>query len=380
MNDVKLFKMGFGESIILGSDNDCLLVDCGSESNNKINYFDNVVKELKTYKNCDAMLSHFHTDHINGLIHIIKNEFQKFNCVYIPHVFTLSHPNFVDFEIIRYLLEQMMCPSDKTFSMWDLLSAIVMNSGKLILLKREDQFSSIDSEFKVLWPIPEELISQRLYNRINTIINAKMMSEIESLSDSINKYYLELSNKNELISYDILQDIPMELKTILEKFRDGFKEIIKKADLQALIRSLKCNANKASIVCHNIDECNGKNILLTGDIPSKIMKFIAEQRHDSNCQLHSHYKIIKAPHHGTDSHYFNFGCYTIFDKLLISNGETNFSKRGNISRQYNLLIRSYSIVCTNTFNHRCDCLIHCTACSNVGDVCSFVTPYACIFI
>lgn len=49
MTDIKMFPMGFGESILLSSDNECSLVDCGSESNLRNLYFDRVCNELDQY-------------------------------------------------------------------------------------------------------------------------------------------------------------------------------------------------------------------------------------------------------------------------------------------------------------------------------------------
>ena len=64
MTDIKMFPMGFGESIMLSNENECMLVDCGSESEYKNTYFNNVFNELDRYGKKSAMISHFHEDHI----------------------------------------------------------------------------------------------------------------------------------------------------------------------------------------------------------------------------------------------------------------------------------------------------------------------------
>ena len=48
--DVKMFQMGFGESILLYDENSCLLVDCGSESSNRSKYFQTVDEQLRGYQ------------------------------------------------------------------------------------------------------------------------------------------------------------------------------------------------------------------------------------------------------------------------------------------------------------------------------------------
>lgn len=139
-----------------------------------------------------------------------------------------------------------------------------------------------------------------------------------------------------------------------------------------LIKTIRSEANKTSIVFQNSDENICKNVLMTGDITNGIMKKIAENSLTGSVPLKKNYYCIKVPHHGTETHYFNFGCHTVFQNLLISNGETNKPRRRKISKQYNLLKREYNIVCTNSLLKKCECfdVFPKITCSNVNDKCN----------
>ena len=95
---------------------------------------------------------------------------------------------------------------------------------------------------------------------------------------------------------------------------------------------------------------------MTGDITPKIMSEIAKLDNNSEHLQKKRFDIIKAPHHGTQSCYFDFSKYYNFEKLYISNGETTWSNRsrGKISNDYFLQAHSHKIVCSDTPLCRCE--------------------------
>lgn len=86
-----MFNVDFGESIIM-SDNlnrDNLLIDYGSELDTNIDYIENKIYAIKSENgNIDAMMTHFHEDHINGFINLSLKNPKFFNKIYIPNVFS----------------------------------------------------------------------------------------------------------------------------------------------------------------------------------------------------------------------------------------------------------------------------------------------------
>lgn len=375
MTDIKMFPMGFGESILLGSDNECLLVDCGSESYSRNLYFDRVCNELDQYNRKSAMISHFHEDHINGFIEMVKKNRCRFETVYIPDVFTFIHPNFIDMEIIKVILEEISCPHEKSLSLWDFLNILCENGNNIKPLKRRRKaFCETGEDFDVLWPVPEKVVSKRLYNKLKVKLTGEIIEQVESLSDYICQRFVDFGNETILNDFgEINNEIEERLFGINETVIKQETNYLLKDEANEFLKAIRGDANRTSIVFQSSsDDSKNKNILLTGDIPNGTMKKIAENELVPRIKLKKHFYAIKVPHHGTDNHYFNFGCYTLFENLFISNGETNMKNRGKISKKYNLLSRDYNITCTNCCDSRCQCFCGQPKllCSNSSDNCN----------
>ena len=374
----QVFQMGYGESILLSNQNECLLVDCGSESRHKEQYFKNVKLEVLKYSKRQAMISHFHDDHINGFMKIISDQPHIFEKVYIPHIFTMNHPNLTDMELIKYFLERKYFPGSHTITLWDFLKFLCKNHQSIKLLQREKSaFEWGEDEFDVLWPIPENLVHTKLLSSVRECIDAEFLETIYELSDRINESFIMLDGTNG----DYPQDSVIPIIASIERTAESYAEMqffdSKKKQHMRLLQSITKNANKASIVfqnriCYNLENnACFDSVLMTGDVPNTTMKKIAEGVLSPEVPMNKRYSVIKALHHGTDTHYFNFGAYVLFDKLIISNGDTGMSNRGRISRNYNLLRRNYRIICTNNLLNRCEscCVNPITACSKTYDTC-----------
>lgn len=373
--DIKLFKMDFGESLLITQNNEeCLLVDCGSEGTKKLKFFQAVENEIQFINSRKALLTHFHEDHINGFIDITTRNIGWFDTVYIPYIFTVgNHPNAVDFALIQYILERYTCAGSRKLSVWDLLKLLVKSDKSIKLLQREkDAFQLFGKNVNVLWPVPNMLVDEKLWNSVKKelpILN-EYENQIFSVSDQISREYLSLEeSRGDYTDSEGIESIGNQLDEIDLIFGSQLPE----RETQNIIRKLRQKANETSIVCQ-IDA--GKPTLLTGDITSKIMKGIAENKYAPSIPLFDYYYAIKAPHHGTQTHYFNFGPFTRWEKLLISNGVTRKKKRGKITCQYNLKSRNYAIICTNDAPWRCECFGSCVGkCANPNDICGCKSNY-----
>lgn len=405
--NIQLFRMGFGESILLSEDSECLLVDCGSELPNrakdsscvyscchcshhygKSSYhpcrhgsphcngcsrqaFHNVRLELAKFKNRSAMISHFHRDHINGFIELTDPNHHpiSFDVVYIPHIFTMGeHPNMLDFLLMRYFLEERK--THPTFSLWDMLINMVKTSTRIKLVKRESHaFSTFGYDHDVLWPVPTRvnlsLVDLSCFKPAAEFLSSGEHSQsIYTLSDKISEFVVNYENSNGNISWGTVDFITEQLA------KAPFYPTFSDNELNKLAKSLRrANLdNEYSIVCQMR---GAKKLLLTGDIRKRTGKKILLNKFETSIPLFDHFYAVKAPHHGTNSHYLNFGCYTVFDHLLISNGEPDSSKRGQISMNYNLKSRNYAIHCTNTLDKRCECISNgLSSCSGKNDHCN----------
>ena len=92
---IRMYNMGFGDCFCLRDRRKNLLVDFGT-SNNRIGglrrseVFDAVMSDLSTISHKNLLLTHFHLDHLSGLLYMMKKRKNSFEFVriYLPDVFS----------------------------------------------------------------------------------------------------------------------------------------------------------------------------------------------------------------------------------------------------------------------------------------------------
>ena len=361
--DVKMFQMGFGESILLYDENSCLLVDCGSESKHRKSYFVNVSRELEKYSQRFLLLSHFHMDHMNGIRYLYDVYPQGFDMVYLPNVFK-GETAVLEFIILQYLIDSKSQKSE-AYQIWQLLGDIIHAQNSVQLICRGKDFDGPSGQFKALWPLDENPKVMTQWNAIQAafstagfsiekivLIANKLRSAVQwivSDSDFITKY--RNAKENTDASYKMFLSLRAQYVTLLNATDKEHTMVRRK--LKKLFKELK--ENEHSIVFHTSDD-SALQILMTGDVTKDSMEEIANNTVIPFIPVKEHYDVLKAPHHGTESCYVDLTSYFNFDNLLISNGETTCSekKRGKISKNYLVMGSNYNVYCSNTVNSRCE--------------------------
>ena len=116
------------------------------------------------------------------------------------------------------------------------------------------------------------------------------------------------------------------------------------------INNLVDQKNRVSIVFHDIPHNDSSSFLMTGDFKKEDYKYISDPQNPPS--VSGQYQLIKAPHHGTDSHFIP--TLPQCRDIIISNGDGN-SGHGNIAYGYGALYHSNrgntTIHCTN---RRCE--------------------------
>lgn len=369
-----VFNVDFGESIIISDceENNNLLIDYGSETNTNINYIKNKLSSLKEDKNIEAMITHFHDDHIKGFIDLAKEEAQLFSKIYIPNIFStynnsdVDNVTYVEIEIILFFLLNYRFASGK-LSLFEFLRAIADVEAELYILQRGDEFESAKTEYITLWPNISEIQFikdftkdelRQFFNVIGKELNSPidLNAEIKEISFLLIRTFLKRSDS--IVREDIKEDIKnldKRIKILVEKARELNKKMgqKRKDELNKWIKRLKCNANKVSIVFQNKLSRIGSNILMTGDIDKCRLNWILENRVTPSIMVHSRFNIIKAPHHGTKEHFVDN--LPVTKNIIISNGRTNKTKRGKVSSCYlRYQGRGALINCTNAHKSRCE--------------------------
>ena len=342
-----MFKMGFGESILLHDNEKCLLVDCGSECSERLEYFKVVENTIKNYNNRSLLITHFHSDHMNGIKHFGDAVLDKFDYIYLPHIFSVNDKA-LDLLIAEYLLESLLDRRRKDSQIWGFLIPMANAVCRFSLLERGDQFNVVGRDFQVLWPSSDNTRSIEWWRNLkeNEQILRLKYEAIEKLSKDTKTIVRAMSREEDgqISPFDAV----MQLESLHSRYvelRESYREdmfsagtLFYEREIREAYSDIK-NKNETGIVFKTIDE-NYPQILMTGDITPKIMGEIARLE----------------PHHGTPSSYFDFSQYYDFDTLYISNGETTWSekRRGKISGEYCLQAQSKKLQCSNTPQCRCE--------------------------
>ena len=362
--EVTMFPMGFGESILLHQGDSCLLVDCGSESGRRKGCFNAVKDKLEQFNKKSLLITHFHSDHINGIKYLGDKFLADFEHIYLPHIFTLEDKT-LELLIAEYLLEAFLDRRRKSSQIWGCLIPVAKTHLPIVLVSQGTQFEEADYSFRALWPIPHSPEPTNLWQNVKETLQYLQLpyDKIEKLACDTKDVVLWLIGYNDLQSKHTnaekeLQDILKEFHNLCDNYITSMQGsggvAIRKECIWKSYQDIK-NKNETSIVFRTADDCE-RQILMTGDVTRATMKEIVERDVAIVLPQRKRYDVVKAPHHGTQSCYFDFSQYYDVDALYISNGETTWSeiRRGKISGDYFLRAQAKEIRCSNTPQYRCE--------------------------
>ena len=361
---VKMFNMEFGECSFIETTHRCLIVDYGSIYR-KGNTLDNVKKEIdNNYPvSLNGLITHFHEDHYNGFSYLLSRypHIYRFEQFFLPHIFqTYEHPNTLDYVLIDTYIRSM--PKE---TILDMISSVLNAGVGYTLLKRGDTFSTPGGNATVLWPEPQKVYSQLQKLNPYLYIPEDEINEIFSISDSITSILLSEQKSNnineEKIKFDRLihNDIAINdnMSGTIKTYSGATYEITSsnefysRPDIKLLLSEILNNKIDHNYCLVFQTSHFGKDYLFTGDISLPVLKELLTL---SNPCLRGDYYAVKAPHHGTKSHYCSelFNCSDInIDKVFISNGNGN-KRYGKISKEY--INKKFRVICTNSDIDRCD--------------------------
>lgn len=357
-----MFKMGFGESILLEHDRNCLLTDCGSYSFKKSNYFNNVALQLRCFSQKDLLITHFHEDHINGLKELENNGI-RFDKVYLPDIFKTKHPNVIDMHLIEHILSGIIVKDKTKWCLWDVIKNLMHGRNNIHFLKRGDTFQACGEQFEVLWPNPDELNISRSFSHIkkellNTLeLDVEFFFNIYRITDKISlllNQYTRIDSEGILDRiYRDVENIDEDIATFLEKIDKYFQNDTQKEILKELRDKIKNISNKSSIVYQS--NFHNRPIFMCGDATKRVLEKIEKNSVVPSIQMYKEFYMLKAPHHGTKTHYYHFNNSNYW-VVAISNGENKFHKNTSISDMYvkNQAQKKYVLKCTNSSIFCCD--------------------------
>lgn len=416
---IRMYNVGFGDCFCIRDRKSSLLVDFGA-ANSKIEgrprreVFDVIISDLTTIRKKNLLLTHFHPDHVSGLLYMMRyrRDAYEFEKIYLSDVFSGPEMKYTLALLLLADVTKKASLPGRRVSLFALAEALCARKVKIDLLSRGSEF---EGKYTALWPDVSE-VSRETEEVFNSLIenHENAMTELVNIAEEVRELFLsmteetlEAEEKSEPLSVPEDTDGPesslkdpreysgeneeyTQEKLVLanedagaaiedtaedpeetekervrrlnpEKLEKKFRELQATEEFQALLESAEKQGHSLRQFRHKIslafqNTIDGElNLLFTGDVQPQYMKMIAEN-YDGKIQLHEHYWCIKVPHHGTESHFFDFSGFSP-ENMMIPNGayydnSKKKSKNQRTSMQYGGLfyINDAHMYCSN-----CDC-------------------------
>ena len=360
---IRMYNVGFGDCFCLRDRKKSLLVDFGTnnsriEGRPRREIFDVIISDLSTINCKNLLLTHFHMDHLSGLLYMMKNRDSSldFGKIYLPDVFSKEEMSrTLVLLLLADLLKESGLPS-RQVSLFALVDALLENRQNLELLSRGKIF---EDKYQALWPDTDVIQREtdEVYNEICKNENlAAVMEELLNFAEKLRRIIWSMTEEGKAQTEEEQEKI--SLAYVYDREFRRIKAIPEFKELLSFLNTNKVNLrqfkHKISIVFQNARD-GELNLLFTGDVQPGHLKMIAEN-YDGRLPLYEHYWCIKVPHHGTQEHYFDFSQYEL-ENMMISNGIyfANSKKESKELRTSPLYGGLFYIPDTHMYCSNCDC-------------------------
>ena len=358
---IRMYNVGFGDCYCLRDRKKSLLVDFGTnnsriEGRPRREIFDLIISDLSTIECKNLLLTHFHMDHLSGLLYMMKNKDSSFDFgkIYLPDVFSEEKMSRTLVLLLLADLVKDSCLPSRQVSLFALIDALLERQTQTVeLLSRGKIF---EEKYQALWPDTD--VTQRETDEVYDLLREKfpeIMDVLLDFSEKLRQIIWSMTDEGKVLSENNQKNIrayvyEREFRRI--KALPEFKELLTWLNRnQVNLRQFK---HKISIVFQNARD-GELNLLFTGDVQPEHMQMIADN-YDGKWPLYEHYWCIKVPHHGTQDHYFNFSGYEP-ENMMISNG-IHFANSKTQSRELRtspLYGGLFYIPDTHMYCSNCDC-------------------------
>ena len=358
---IRMYNVGFGDCYCLRDRKKSLLVDFGTnnsriEGRPRREIFDLIISDLSTIECKNLLLTHFHMDHLSGLLYMMKNKDSSFDFgkIYLPDVFSEEKMSRTLVLLLLADLVKDSCLPSRQVSLFALIDALLERQTQTVeLLSRGKIF---EEKYQALWPDTD--VTQRETDEVYNLLREKfpeIMDVLLDFAEKLRQIIWSMTDEGKVLSENNQKNIrayvyEREFRRI--KALPEFKELLTWLNRnQVNLRQFK---HKISIVFQNARD-GELNLLFTGDVQPEHMQMIADN-YDGKWPLYEHYWCIKVPHHGTQDHYFNFSGYEP-ENMMISNG-IHFANSKTQSRELRtspLYGGLFYIPDTHMYCSNCDC-------------------------
>lgn len=340
MQWIELHDVGFGECVVIGGrKKEILMIDCGSLSPRLEedwlfrDYVTVIGEKYEEAEERSFLLSHFHKDHYCGLPLLLRGNPHYFDRIYIPccPVNENGIPLLMELTI---LIEAFVSgPGTETVKMnganlrffkeiCDLATTEVIYT-----LQAGDILEFDETEYAVLWPpkenYPFKPELEALVEDCEQILKSSSDPCAESfliLKEQLCSAYVRCMDAFGYRTHADAEERQACVNDLLLLF-DELNALLPRLHVLRVadeVRALLCDRSKVMAVGYEINGTSlvlsSPDVLLTGDAMPETMERIAPQ-------LQETYTVVKAPHHGTESAWWDGFAEMGITHLLISNGK-----------------------------------------------------------
>ncbi len=366
-----MYNVGFGDCFCIRDRKSSLLVDFGA-ANSKIEgrprreVFDVIISDLTTIRRKNLLLTHFHPDHVSGLLYMMRyrRDAYEFEKIYLPDVFSDPEMKYTLTLLLLADVTKKASLPGRRVSLFALAEALCARKVKIDLLSRGSEF---EGKYTALWP-DVRMVSKETEDVFNSLIedNEKAMTELVNIAEEVRQLFLSMTEEENSADEE---EPRRRLKP--EKLEKKFRELQATAEFKTLLECAEKQGNLLRQFRHKIslafqNTVDGElNLLFTGDVQPQYMEMIVED-YDGKLPLHEHYWCVKVPHHGTESHFFDFSRFSP-ENMMIPNGayydnSKKKSKNQRTSMRYGGLfyindahMYCSSCDCCDSYENGCSC-------------------------
>lgn len=360
MERIELHDVEYGDcTVLVGRSNSILMVDCGSVSRytrqgeTEIDRrFAEIFDRYSGARQRQFLLTHCHRDHMNGFLKKLRQDPNYFDRVYIPALRAAARSAcpILEFAVFSHFFSvpqsdfaQVNTTCLRLFSLLD----GTVGAERIFTLRAGDVFALDGDFYAVLSPEPAAFPFDPMLAEAAEALNVCLASPFHTGCEAeflrVKDEFLRIFERCQRAFAPSDRETPGRRRVLLDALADlwdrleamraeiarspaapDIREILDRPVLRTLYTE---TLNDLSLVFHNVRAggASSADILMTGDVSGAVLSRLAPKLYDG-------YYAVKAPHHGTQSHYSPVLGDIAAAHLLISNGD--YHAGGEISQRY----------------------------------------------
>ena len=360
MERIELHDVEYGDcTVLVGRSNSILMVDCGSVSRytrqgeTEIDRrFAEIFDRYSGARQRQFLLTHCHRDHMNGFLKKLRQDPNYFDRVYIPALPAAARSAcpILEFAVFSHFFSvpqsdfaQVNTTCLRLFSLLD----GTVGAERIFTLRAGDVFALDGDFYAVLSPEPAAFPFDPMLAEAAEALNVCLASPFHTGCEAeflrVKDEFLSIIERCQRAFPPSDRETPGRRRVLLDALADlwdrleamraeiarspaapDIREILDRPVLRTLYTE---TLNDLSLVFHNVRAggASSADILMTGDVSGAVLSRLAPKLYDG-------YYAVKAPHHGTESHYSPVLGDIAAAHLLISNGD--YHAGGEISQRY----------------------------------------------